>query len=161
MTPIDSPQGNGEASAHVSLDDALTGALNGDVACYRGSPENTQSCDIKVSSDESTLEVTSVDLAAGQGITLAVGFEPGTVAQPPEREGSFVLDVLPVIFVGISVILAAAGAFGVATMVRRHRNDTSHTNIAYGIPAAINPPDAQSITGPRTEPILSHLRDVA
>jgi len=161
LIPVDRQQEIGEVSAHVSLDDTLTGALNGDVACYRGSPENTQSCDIKVSSDESTLEVTSVDLAAGQGITLAVGFEPGTVAQPPEREGSFVLDVLPVIFVGISVILAAAGAFGVATMVRRHRNDTSHTNIAYGIPAAMNPLIAQWITGRRNEPIVATLLDLA
>ena len=162
LVPVDRQQDIDEVTAEITLDETLTSALTGEVACYRGTPEDTQSCAIETAaSDGSTLRVTESPLPAGQGLTVAVGVEPGTVVQPPERHENFMLDVLPLIIVGAAGLLAGGGALSVWAMIRRYRDDTSQPSIQHGIPEDMNPLIAKWVTGRGADPIVAALLDLA
>lgn len=162
LVPVDRQQDINEVTAEITLDETLTSALTGESACYVGTPEDTQPCTIETgASDDSTLRVSETPLLAGQGLTVAIGVAPGTVVQPPERHDNFILDVLPLIFVGAAGLLAGGGALSVWAMVRRYRDDTSQPSIQHGIPEAMNPLIAKWVTGRGSDPIVATLLDLA
>lgn len=162
LIPVDRQQDIDEVTARITLDETLSAAATGDTACYRGTPEDSHSCAIETTaSDDAAIEVMETDLPAGQGLTVAIGVEPGTIAQPPERQESFVLDILPLILAGAAGLLAAGGSLRVWRMLRRYRDDTSHSTIQYGIPDAMNPLIAKWIAGRGDDPITATLLDLA
>lgn len=162
VVPVDRQQDINDVTATITLDDTLASSTTGDAACYRGTPDDTQACSIDGESfNDGVVQVAETDLPAGDGLTVAIGVEPGTVMQPPERQPSFVLDVLPLILVGVSIMLSAGGALSVWRMIRRHREDTSQTSIEYGVPAGMNPLLAKWVTGRGHDPITATLLDFA
>lgn len=67
--------------ASLHLDPALTGALTGDMACYRGAEGSTERCVITRDGDAITAQAEG--LRARHNMTIAVAFEPGTFAGAP------------------------------------------------------------------------------
>ncbi|RMB61482.1 DUF2207 domain-containing protein [Tessaracoccus antarcticus] len=73
-------------SARLLLDDTLAGRLNGQSACYRGRAGSREQCMLQKSGQ--TYRVDADGLGPRENVTLAVGFEPGTVTDPlPPLEG--------------------------------------------------------------------------
>lgn len=60
----------------LAVDSALRDSLTGDNACYQGVYQSTDTCDLSV--DGGQFEVVAEGLAAGENVSLAVGFNKGT-----------------------------------------------------------------------------------
>lgn len=162
IVPVDRQQPIDDVTAEIEVDPALSSALTGSSACYRGNPDDTQACNLETTGDESsTFTIAEQDLPTGQGLTAAIGVEPGTVTQPPQREDNFLLDAVPLVLVGASLLLSAGGAVAAMRMVRRHRNDTSQTSTQYGIPEGMTPMLAKWLTGRGADPIVATILDLA
>lgn len=78
-----------EFTAELVLDDALAAARLGEHACYAGPRGSTERCEVTV--DGATYRVQHDGLDAGENITLAVGFAPGTATTtlPPFAAASW------------------------------------------------------------------------
>ncbi len=162
IIPSDREQYIDEVTAQITLDAQLTSALTGSVACYVGTPEQSQACDMQeTAGDEAVFRVEAAPLPGGHGVTVAIGVEPGTVVQPSERQENLLLDVVPLLLVSAATLVAGGGALAVWAMVRRHRNDTSQASIEYGIPREINPLLAGQLMGKNHDPIVASILDLA
>lgn len=162
IIPSDRPQHIAEVTAQITLDAQLTAALTGSAACYVGTPQDSQACDIqRTDGDEAVFSIEQAGLPGGHGVTVAIGVEPGTVVQPPQRQDNFLLDVVPLLIVIAATLIAGGGALAVWTMVRRHRHDTSQTSIEYGIPSQVNPLLAGQLMGKHHNPIVATILDLA
>jgi uncharacterized membrane protein YgcG len=64
--------------AQVVVDPSIASALTGHNSCYQGAEKSTTPCTSGVTVDGSTVTASSSDLAAGEGLTVAVGFTSGT-----------------------------------------------------------------------------------
>ncbi|NQX16519.1 DUF2207 domain-containing protein [Rathayibacter sp. VKM Ac-2857] len=69
----------------IRLSDGLAEAATGTASCYRGSAGSTDGCSI--GRDGSVVTASGTDLAAGENVTVAVGFAPGTFT--PRDDGYF------------------------------------------------------------------------
>jgi len=78
--------GIGAITATVHLDPALTDSLTGAQSCYRGAAGSTRQCAISRTGDG--FRVSETDFAAGQNVTIAIGFRPGTVATTIQAPGT-------------------------------------------------------------------------
>jgi uncharacterized membrane protein YgcG len=104
----------GEVSASLTIDAAIADAVTGDAACYRGPEGSTQTCEgLQASGDR--VSVAERDLAPGENLSVAVGFEAGTFV-PGEVQRSaaeqFAIDAAP----GLDAAAVGAGGLGVAAL---------------------------------------------
>ena len=102
----DSPVPVAAATVTLKLDTALAGKAKTNIQCYYGALQAKNTCESTVSGAEYSLRVNN--LGQHQGVTIALGFEPGTFAayQPSLREQ------LPNI-----ILTGAAAAFGVGIVI--------------------------------------------
>lgn len=101
-----------DARMTVRVDGGLADALSGDGACYRGDPDDSSPCDLAQAEESSgdVFSTASVPLGARQTLTVAIGFEPGTFAQPARPGESPVFSIVP-------IVLGALSAAGVGVLV--------------------------------------------
>ena len=118
-------------TATVHVDPALAGSLTGARSCYRGEAGSTEQCDIVSTADG--FRVSETDFEAGQNVTIAVGFRPGTVATAITAPGSssFVLLWSPLAIAA----LALAVALGV-----RHSHRHPRLLRRESVPVSVVPP---------------------
>lgn len=162
LVPVDRNQDIDAVSAQITLDSQLSSALTGESACYIGTPEDSQACSIASTEGEETVfSVEEESLSGGQGLTVGVGVDPGTVAQPPERQDNFALDVLPLILAGTGGLIALGGALAVAGMLRRHRQVSSNTVVQYGIPEGMSPLIASPLISGSQNAMVPTILDLA
>ncbi|KQQ03542.1 MULTISPECIES: DUF2207 family protein [unclassified Rathayibacter] len=95
----------------VELEDGLAGAATGAASCYRGAAGSTDGC--SVTEDGGIVLASGADLAAGENVTVAVGFAPGTFTP---RDDSYVASGWA--WLQIAGVLLSLGAL-VAAVVRR------------------------------------------
>ncbi|MDP9028162.1 MAG: DUF2207 domain-containing protein, partial [Actinomycetota bacterium] len=67
-----------QVGARVMVDPSLSAALTGHNACYQGAQGSTTACSSGVLAEGNTFTALSTDLAAGDGLTVAIGFTSGT-----------------------------------------------------------------------------------
>lgn len=103
---VDSPVPVASATVTLKLDAALAGKAKTNIQCYYGALQAKNTCESTASGAEYSLHANN--LGRYQGVTIALGFEPGTFAayQPSLRER------LPNI-----ILTGAAAAFGVGIVV--------------------------------------------
>lgn len=76
----------GRVSATVSVDESVVPALTGNAACYVGAFGDETQCPIEQAGGVFT--ASAADLAPGDTLTVAIGFEPGTFLTPePPKPG--------------------------------------------------------------------------
>ena len=82
----DSPVPVAAATVTLKLDTALAGKAKTNIQCYYGALQAKNTCESTVSGAEYSLHVNNLERY--QGVTIALGFEPGTFAayQPSLRE---------------------------------------------------------------------------
>jgi uncharacterized membrane protein YgcG len=90
----------GSVSATVHLADGIADALTGEFACYRGYEGSTDRCDIERNGTVVTAQTS--DLLSGQNMTIAIGFEPSTFADPPILKDHWAFAILPWVLLGLT-----------------------------------------------------------
>ena len=83
---VDSPVPVASATVTLKLDAALAGKAKTNIQCYYGALQAKNTCESTASGTEYSLHVNNLERY--QGVTIALGFEPGTFAayQPSLRE---------------------------------------------------------------------------
>ncbi|HEY8589576.1 MAG TPA: DUF2207 domain-containing protein, partial [Naasia sp.] len=102
-------------SARFHVPAELADSLTGAAACYRGPSGSAERCAVasKTAGGGVVLAVDEADLSAGENVTVAIGFEPGTFARPVPLTEAWWATVLPLL------LLAAALAAMVAMIAVR------------------------------------------
>ena len=83
----------GTVSAHVELAPALASALTGDAVCYVGLYGASGDCDLQ--RGDGTFDVTVGPVPGYSTLTLAIGFDGGTVVQPELPRDSWIVQLAP------------------------------------------------------------------
>lgn len=142
LLPLDSTQAIERFRADIVFDATMTAQLVGATSCYAGVSGAADECDLQgpaVDGDVATFRVESGERPAGDGVTVAIGFEPGTVAQPSARTPNPVTDTAP--------LVAAIGAAGLSvgawatvwSFQRRRRRATGIIVAQYDVPDTMPP----------------------
>jgi uncharacterized membrane protein YgcG len=150
LLPLESTQPIDRFSAEIVLDDTMAAGLNGNARCYTGYAGSTDECDL--TRDGSTFGVQGADLAAGEGVTVAIGFESGTVAQPSARMDNPVTDTVPALAALGGVGASLAGWIAVSLFKSSRRKATGIVVAQYDVPDSLPPLVAAAV--------LPHPKDV-
>lgn len=123
-----------EFSAKLVLDDALAAHLSGATDCYQGRAGSQERCTVRRGGG-----VFSVDLPAGlrpwENVTVAVGFQPGTVSSPLAP-----FEARSLGWLGIGIILGIGLlALGVSQLARVRVRDLKRTE--PGLVTQFTPPE--------------------
>jgi uncharacterized membrane protein YgcG len=137
LLPLDSTQPIESFRADIVFDDTMTDHLTGVARCYTGYSGSTDECPL--THDGSTFTVESSELAAGQGVTVAVGFEQGTVTQPTSRQPNPVTDTVPAVAALGGLGVSVAGWFAVSAFKRSRRTSTGIVIAQYDVPDRMPP----------------------
>lgn len=149
-------------TATLRLTPEIGGALNGDLACYRGPQGSSEPCErIELAASvPPSVTAEASGLAAFENLTLAVGFAPGTfLPRDDSLAGS------PAGIAGIVLALATAGVF-VATIITRRRNwrDAPGRGIViaeYEPPAGVDVLLAADLLGREKKAVTAAILDLA
>lgn len=137
LLPLDSTQPIEAFHADIRFDAALSAHLTGATKCYTGPSGATDPCDLEgplSDGDDTAFRVESAALSAGDGVTVAIGFDPGTVTQPAARTPNPIADVGPVAAAVGAVGLSAAGWAAAVAATRRSRRATGVIVAQYDVP---------------------------
>ena len=94
----------GTVSADVILSDRLADALTGSAACYLGYYGNEGECELERTDDGYRVEVS--DVGGYNTLTVAIGFEGGTVVQPTLPRDTWFAQVAPKLLLGLQGLVA-------------------------------------------------------
>lgn len=139
LLPLDSTQPIESFQTEIVFDRTLTDRLTGNARCYIGFSGSTDECPILPGADGSSFRVEQDSLAPGEGVTVAIGFEPGTVTQPTARQPDPVTDVVPAV-VGVGALGLSVGSwFAVSSFRRSRRRATGIVVAQYDVPDSLPP----------------------
>ncbi|QDE33824.1 DUF2207 domain-containing protein [Microbacterium foliorum] len=161
LLPLDSTQPIEDFHAEVAFDETMTDRMTGDARCYAGYEGSTDECDLTASSDGSQLDVEANELSPGEGITIAVGFEPGTAAQPSARQPDPVTDTVPAIAALVGLGLSIASWFAVSTFKKNRRTASGIIVAQYDVPDSLPPLLAAAIVPGAKDPIPAEIVHLA
>lgn len=137
LLPLDSTQAIDSFHAEIAFDSAMTENLTGEARCYLGYSGSTDECPI--AADGSEFRVAANDLAAGEGVTVAIGFESGTVTQPSARQPNPVTDTVPALVALGGLGLSVGGWFAVSAFRRSRRTADGLVIAQYDVPDSMPP----------------------
>ena len=159
LLPLDSTQDIASFHAEVRFDEALSPHLTGDASCYQGRHGATNTCDL--TANGSTFDVSARDLAAGEGVTVAIALEPGTVTQPPARLPNAATDVLPYAVGGGAALVSVGAWFATGAMVRSRRRATGIVVAQFDVPDSMPPVLARAIVPRAKNPLTAQIVHLA
>ncbi|NJI59691.1 DUF2207 domain-containing protein [Microbacterium oxydans] len=142
LLPLDSTQPIERFRADIVLDEELGAALTGSTRCYTGPTGSRTECELRGPQTDGSVTVFGVESgerAAGDGVTVAIGFEPGTVAQPLARTPDPVGDVAPFVAAAGAAGLTVGSWFAVWAFRRRRRVATGIVVAQYDVPDSLPP----------------------
>lgn len=162
LLPLDSTQDIGQFSADIVLSPALADAYTGESACYQGAQGETQTCALEgPSTDGDLFVVRSAGLPAGDGITVALGFDAGTVVQPPGRVADPAADLGAAIAAGGTMVLSAASWIAWALFVRGRRRAGGFIVAQYDVPTDLPPLLAAALLATPSDVIPAQIAHLA
>jgi uncharacterized membrane protein YgcG len=169
----------GSVTARVHVDPSLVGALTGHNACYRGAQGSTDKCTITgppVSTatlaptgtpSDAVFTASTGRLAAGENMSVVLGFTAGTFVQAPKQDSNDYSGTLLATHPWseiVGAILAFLGVAGLAfALVRRFafgQRDSKGRGIIvpqYDVPRGINLLDAAAIVGRQSTAISAQI----
>lgn len=164
LLPVDSSQSVGSFRADIAVSDELAEALTGDVACYQGRQNSTATCPLEGPLAEEGAQVFTVssgERAAGDGVTVAIGFDAGTVTQPPARHPDALADFGSAAAGGAALALSGGAWVAVAAFDRRRRRATGIIVAQFDVPADMPPLLAAPLLAGTSNPIPAQLVHLA
>lgn len=133
-----------QARVNLEIDPDLQSLLTENKACYIGSSGSTDSCELAQQGLEFTTQ--SHQLSPGQGITIAIGFEPGTFA-PYKRT---LIEQLAVIWIWMQVIgTPLAVIYLILLLTHWGLQSKRKNNLGTVVPEYIPPKEASVTTSAR------------
>lgn len=90
----------GTVSATVHLSDHLQRALTGEAACYLGYYGEAGECSLEVDGD--TIGTSVGPVGPYNTLTVAIGFDGGTVVQPTLPRDSWIVQIVPKVLLGLT-----------------------------------------------------------
>lgn len=142
LLPLDSTQPIERFRADITFDAALSDRLTGSTRCYTGVSGSTDECELKgpsIDGDRAVFRVESGERAAGDGVTVAIGFEAGTVVQPAARTPDPITDTVP-LAAAIGAAALSVGAWATVWGFRRRRRIATGVVVAqYEVPDSLPP----------------------
>jgi uncharacterized membrane protein YgcG len=161
LLPLDSTQRIEAFHAEVAFDEAMTDRMTGNARCYAGYQGSTDECDLIASSDGSQLSVEATELSPGEGITIAVGFESNTAAQPSARQPNPVTDTVPAVAALGGLALSVASWLTVSAFKRNRRKASGIIVAQYDVPDSLPPLLAAAIVPGAKDPIPAEIIHLA
>lgn len=156
-------------SASLTLDEASSAALTGAASCYRGAEGSTTPCELAEG-----LAFSAQSLAAGETLTIAIGFEAGTFTQvePVEELG---VDDIPFLnpapgaglwsnLGGAIVLLIGLAGTGLAALLRFRSRGARGRGIIipqYTAPKGMSLLEAAEVAGRTSAGVPAQLVDLA
>ena len=142
LLPLDSTQPIERFRADIVFDAAMSDRLTGSARCYTGASGSTAECELQgpvVDGDAAAFRVESGERAAGDGVTVAIGFARGTVVQPSARMPNPVTDTAP-LAAAIGAAGLSIGAWVTVTAFQRRRRTATGVIVAqYDVPDSMPP----------------------
>lgn len=164
VLPLDSTQAIERFRADIVLDAEMSAALTGSTRCYSGPSGSTDECELQgpvIDGDMATFRVESGERPAGDGVTVAIGFEPGTATQPVARTPNPVADLAPM-GAGVAAVALSAGSWvAVSAFARRRRTATGIVIAQYDVPDSLPPLLAAAIVPGAKDVIPSEIVHLA
>lgn len=146
-------------SAEFVFAEGLADRLDGNARCYSGEAYSEAEC--RLEGADGAFELAPLPIAPREGVTVAIGLEPGSVAQPPARVPNFALDVLPVAAGGAGLLAALGGiAATVASRLRRRRAPGAII-AEYEVPDELPPLVAAELVGASSRAIPAQVVHLA
>lgn len=142
LLPLDSSQPIEQFRADIVFDAAMTSRLTGSQSCYSGQAGSSASCDLQGPVQDggtAVFRVESGQREAGDGVTVAIGFDAGTAAQPAARMPNPATDVLPFAAAVGAVGLSIGSWVAVAAFRRRRRVASGIIVAQYDVPTSLPP----------------------
>lgn len=138
LLPLDSTQRIDAFRADITVDPQMTERLTGSSRCYIGVSGSKETCDLTMPTP-GEYSVEAVDLAAGEGVTVAIGFDAGTAVQPAARQPDPVTDTVPAVAAVGAAALSVGGWFAVSAFKRSRRTSSGLVIAQYDVPDALPP----------------------
>jgi uncharacterized membrane protein YgcG len=142
LLPLDSTQPIERFRADIVFDAPMSEHLAGSTSCYTGVSGSTDTCDLEgptIDGDRAMFRVESGERPAGDGVTVAIGFEPDTVVQPPARTPNAVTDTAPLVAAIGAAGLSVGAWLSVSAFKRRRRTATGVVVAQYDVPDSMPP----------------------
>lgn len=142
LLPLDSTQAIERFGADIKFDTVMSAALTGSTRCYTGPSGSKDECDLQgpqIDGGVAQFRVESGERAAGDGVTVAIGFEQGTVTQPLARTPDPVGDIAPLIAAVGAVGVSAGSWVAVSAFTRRRRVSSGIVVAQYDVPDSLPP----------------------
>ena len=148
-------------SATIRFSPELARNATGNAVCYFGEARSDANCEISAAADGSAVTVAPLTLGAQEGLTLAVGFAPGTAVEAPARVPNFALDTLPLIAGGGAIASGGIAAGGILVLRRKRRSARGVVIAQYEVPRDLPPLIAAPIIGGSTQPVSAQFVHLA
>lgn len=164
LLPLDSTQAIETFRASIAIDATLSESLTGSARCYTGASGSTDECELQGPETDggvSVFRVESGERAAGDGVTVAIGFAQGTAAQVPAREPNAATDVVPGIAALGATGLAIGGCVAVSMFTRRRRVADGIVVVQYDVPDRMPPLLAAAIIPGAKDPVPAEIVHLA
>lgn len=164
LLPLDSAQAIESFHAEIRVDPSMAARLTGSARCYTGFSGSTDECALQgpvTEDDAAVFRVESGERAAGDGVTVAIGFEPDTATQPSAREPNTVTDTVPAFAAVGAFGLSAGGCLAVTMLKRRRRTATGVVIAQYDVPDSMPPLLAAAIVPNAKDPIPAEIVHLA
>ncbi|WAA66759.1 DUF2207 domain-containing protein [Microbacterium oxydans] len=142
LLPLESTQPIERFRADIAFDEELGAALTGSTRCYTGPSGSQTECELRGPQTDGRTTVFGVqsgERPPGDGVTVAIGFERGTVAQPLARTPDPVADVAPIVAAVGAAGLSVGSWVAVSAFARRRRVATGIVVAQYDVPDSLPP----------------------
>ncbi|WP_164234896.1 DUF2207 domain-containing protein [Microbacterium hydrocarbonoxydans] len=141
LLPLDSTQAIEAFQAEILFDGKMSDRLSGSTSCYVGYYGVSTRCELTQRSEDgrSMFAVSAEGLDAGEGVTVAIGFEPGTVTQAPARQPNPVTDTVPALAAAGGVLLSLGSWVALLLFRRSRRRATGIIVAQYEVPDDMPP----------------------
>ncbi|MDF2559075.1 MAG: hypothetical protein K0R99_521 [Microbacterium sp.] len=142
LLPLDSTQPIERFRTDIVLDEELGAALTGSTRCYTGPSGSRTECELRGPQSDGSVTVFGVESGerpAGDGVTVAIGFDAGTVTQPLARTPDPVGDVAPFVAAAGAAGLSIGSWIAVSAFTRRRRVATGIVVAQYDVPDSLPP----------------------
>ncbi|WP_334148431.1 DUF2207 domain-containing protein [Microbacterium sp.] len=164
LLPLDSTQAIERFRASIAVDAAMGDRLTGSARCYTGASGSTDECDLQgpeMENGAAVFRVESGQRPAGDGVTVAIGFEAGTAAPAPARQPNPLADVVPVVGAVGAAGLSAGGWVAVSLFTRRRRVADGIIVAQYDVPDRMPPLLAAALIPGAKDPVPAEIVHLA
>ncbi len=153
----------GDVSATLTVAPEIAPRLTGEAACYQGDSDSSAPCaDLMEDAARAavTIFVTAGALAPAEGLTLAVGFEPGTFVP---RDQSFTANPFPGIGLAAALVGLVGAVLAIFARVTRWRNAPGRPTIIaeYLPPTGVNLLQAGNVTRTSAKAMIAQFLSFA